>query len=163
MLSLVALSITVVISICGIGFEKFSTVMWERQSKSIMYGIGYSVDMYRSDHDGELPQRLSQLVPQYLESRHAFTPQSWPLNAFIPLNVVAKSQLIDVFSIYAIEPLSDGGFVIYEKPSEAKNYRIGFSYRAKTSVKPNPHIVWLGRVTPERFGYLVLHNFIDKD
>ncbi|MEI9963198.1 MAG: hypothetical protein WDM76_19415 [Limisphaerales bacterium] len=98
----------------GLGPKRMGSHLasWQRMNQ-----IALAINQYRQAHDGANPQKFSQLVPVYANWQTFFIHSKYNTGlCFIPTNVEAHPELIDLFSPYSFALLPDKRILIWERP-----------------------------------------------
>ncbi len=90
-----------------------------------MQQIAIAAALYRDDHAGSYPERLSQLVPNYISERGFYFHCKYG-EAFTPPLANTEPKLIDAFSPYAISALGDGRAVVFERLPMWSDHTVGY-------------------------------------
>ncbi|MDD5199991.1 MAG: hypothetical protein PHC88_09325 [Terrimicrobiaceae bacterium] len=111
----------------------------QHQSDLQLRDVSQLVLSYRRAHDGELPAKLSDLVPQdkldYLRAFYA------PNQSQKPVNYLVDKSLLDRWADYVIQRDLTSEIVAFEKPGLWPDRTIAVCYKNLT----------VARLTPEKF------------
>lgn len=127
-------------------------------SRSKMNQIALALVLYRDDHKGSYPQRLSLLFPDYIPAPQCFYIPNKYNSAFTPLNAFSDPKLIDAFSAYGFSELGDGRSIIFERAVSWSDRTIGFvlfsdpTKSTETPLSPN-------RLSQEEFAMQYAKSF----
>jgi hypothetical protein len=115
---------------------------------------------YAGDHDGSLPKKWSDLIPNdadYPNERFLFnSPYSEPVKN---VDLQAHPELTDRYTPYRYMKLADGRIVVVEKPGFWKDGKITYCLMGPDGVPVGNF--QLCHVTPEEFARRVASNFPD--
>jgi hypothetical protein len=115
---------------------------------------------YAGDHNGSLPKKWSDLIPNYADypnQRFLFdSPYSEPIKN---VDLQAHPELTDQYTPYRYMKLADGRIVVVEKPGFWKDGKITFCLMGPDGVPVGNFR--LCHVTPEEFARRVAANFPD--
>jgi hypothetical protein len=91
-----------------------------------MQKIAIAASLYSQQHGGTYPEKLSQLVPDYIEDSGAFYFTCRYGTTFKPLNADSEPKLIDIFSPYSLLAIGEGRAIVFERISMWPDATIGF-------------------------------------
>jgi hypothetical protein len=119
-----------------------------------IYQIATAASAYRSDHQ-RFPERLSELVPDYVPTTDVFYFRCPYGGAFVPPDADKDPKLIDVFSPYELRTFGDEGAVVFERVPLWSDGKIDFclirrKYSYSAAVGPDP-LSSISRITREEF------------
>lgn len=140
--------------------SKLQSRGYETKSMSQMSQLVLAIKAYQSDHNGRGPGELADLVPKYVDSVQLFLFESPYTTSVKPHdNLMNARKLIEVYSPYCYKPLSDGGFVIFERPGMWRFGKVGYILSSETGERTRD-IVRVGHIVPaDQFQQLLAKGF----
>jgi hypothetical protein len=130
------------------------------ESFNQMADLAVAISCYASDHNGNLPKKWSDLIPNYADypnQRFLFSsPYSEPIKA---VDLQAHPELTNIYTPYRYMKLADGRIVVVEKPGFWKDGKITYFLQGPDGAPVGN--ARLCHVTPEEFAQRVAANFPD--
>lgn len=124
-----------------------------------MHGIARAITAYAAAHHDNLPQKLSDLVPDYLDDPKLLLFSSPDRNFPGDVDLMAHRELMDMFSAYGFLRLPDHRLLVFERPGPRKggdvNYIIqdndgqSFGYLDSCYASPNEFMQRLSHGFPD--------------
>lgn len=146
-------------------------LQYKSRSFASMQGIAKAVADYAAAHQDNLPQKMSDLVPNYYlddpKMLLFYSPDSNPVGH---LDLKAHRELIDMFTAYGFLRLPDHRIVVFERPGFRNNYIIyiiqgndgrSFGYLSSCSATPKEFTTLLSQGFPDvprKDDYQVLYD-----
>lgn len=135
---------------------------YESMSLSRMCQLATAVKLYKEDHDGAMPAKLSELYPQYVPYVDAFLFQSPYTNSVRPTDSSLDPQkVIQIYSPYVLMPLEKGRYVIFERPDLWRSGKAKIGFVLSDMISSGFYNAQV--VTPDQFQRLLSQGFPSLD
>ena len=120
-----------------------------------MYGIAVAIGAYSDAHHDNLPQKMSDLVPDYLDDPKYLLFCSRDSSPLGEVDLMTHRELIDLLSGYSFLRLEDHRLLVFERPGFWKNGKMIYcllgndrepvGFFPSSSVSPEEFVQRLGR------------------
>ncbi len=152
----------VIVMLAGATFRDQGGMRLQRSAYSVkswylMKVIAVLLKDYQKDHSGNLPVRLSELVPDYIDGPEIFYFASPYTTSVLPLDL-STPNLIDGFTPYGYGQLPNGDPYVFERPGMWADGTVAYLILDHND---KPPVDWRSyRVTVEVFQELLSQNFV---